>query len=153
MNDYRILQKKDGQQWTEHGSIYAANFKEAKKEFAHNMTKDNWELSNNIVWLDKKEGVEVTGWYDLSGYILIGQATPNGDSINYKDSEMELLCSEKDILKGFSIWSEDVYTWKLQNIYNALIDNEQHESVYADSKEEAIEELKEDYSTDKVLIL
>ena len=119
---YPIFKKRDGQSFNEVGTIYAASFNEAKKEFALNMTKDNWNKSNNIVWLDKEaDGVDVTGWYDLD-LSWFGFTHPdNGDDTegdpiysSDKGAIMELFCSEEAINEGFDIWIEDVYTWELR---------------------------------------
>lgn len=120
MKNYPIYKKRDGQDWKEVSSIYASSFAEAKKEFAQNMTKENWEKSNNIVWLTKKEdGVKETGWYDLDAS-MFGFTHPEngdeteGDPIFGEGAIMELFCSEKAILKGFDYWNEDVYSWELR---------------------------------------
>lgn len=119
---YPIFKKRDGQHFKEVGSIYATSFAEAKKEFAQNMTKDNWEKSNGIVWLDKEtDGVDVTGWYDLD-CSLFGYTHPdNGDNTegepiysSDRGAIMELFCSEEAINEGFDSWYEDVYTWELR---------------------------------------
>jgi len=95
--EYPIYKKRNGQSFEYVSYIYADSFDDAKKQFAENMTKDNWEQSNNIVWLTKvDDSVEVTGWYDL----------------NYDPKE--LFCSEESIKEGFDSWSEDVYTWELR---------------------------------------
>jgi hypothetical protein len=109
---YPIFRKRDGQSFKEVGSIYATSFDEAKKEFAQNMTNDNWEKSNNIVWLTELEdGVEQTGWYDLDCCRVL--CNEDGDA-DYSISSMELFCSEDAINEGFDSWSEDVYTWELR---------------------------------------
>lgn len=119
MREYPIYKKRDGQDFKYVYYIYTNSFKSAKKQFAANMLKDNWELSNNIVWLDKKEdGVKETGWYDLDTS-MFGFTHPDNDDDTegepiYKDGIMELFCSEKDINKGFDTWYEDVYTWELR---------------------------------------
>lgn len=110
---YPIFKKRDGQHFIEVGYIYEETFDLAKKEFAQNMVKDNWNKSNNIVWLDKKEGVDVTGWYNLDSSRLITFEN-DADGIDYANSDMELFCSEDDIKEGFARWSEDVYTWELR---------------------------------------
>jgi hypothetical protein len=116
---YPIYKKRDGQSFKEVGSIYAASFEEAKKEFALNMTKDNHNLSNNIQWLDKDEdGVKVTGWYDFQGGSpLFDEET---GKYNTEESEKFLLLSEEVINDGFDSWTEDVYTWELRQpfLYN-----------------------------------
>jgi len=110
--EYPIYKKRDGQSFNYVSYIFADSFEDAKKQFALNMTKDNWEQSNNIVWLDKEnDGVEQTGWYDLDTSIL--HSNDEGE-INYSESKMELFCSEEAINEGFDSWSEDVYTWELR---------------------------------------
>jgi hypothetical protein len=111
--EYPIYKKRDGQSFNYVSYIFADSFDAAKKEFALNMTKENWEKSNNIIWLDKKEdGVKETGWYDLDGSVLSGD---DEGEVNYSASIMELLCSEEAIQEGFDGWSEDVYTWELRD--------------------------------------
>jgi len=96
---YPIYVKRDGQDWQYKTDIFSDSFENAKKEFAYNITKDNNELSNNIVWLtEENDKVKETGWYDLN------YATP------------ELFCSEKEIKEGFCYWNEDVYSWELRDI-------------------------------------
>jgi hypothetical protein len=111
--EYPIYKKRDGQSFNYASYIYADSFDAAKKEFALNMTKDNWEKSNNIVWLDKEEDkVKETGWYDLDGSDLVFLDDMEG--IDYPSSNMDLFCSEDAIKIGFDSWSEDVYTWELR---------------------------------------
>ena len=115
--EYPIYKKRDGQSFKEVSYIYADSFEAAKKEFAKNMTNDNWEKSNNIVWLDKEnDGVEQTGWYDLDAslYGFFEEGSENEGDPNYKDGMMELFCSEDAINEGFDSWSEDVYTWVIR---------------------------------------
>ena len=114
--EYPIYKKRDGQCFNYVSYIFAESFDEAKKQFAKNMTKDNWEQSNNIVWLDKEsDGVEKTGWYDLDSSVLHGNEE---GEINYSESKMELFCSEESIKEGFDSWSEDVWTWELRQCIN-----------------------------------
>ena len=115
--DYPIYKKRDGKGFKEVGSIYSISFEDAKKEFAKNMTNDNWEKSNNIVWLDKEnDGVEQAGWYDLDAslYGFFEEGTEKEGAPNYKYGMMDLICSEDAINEGFDYWSEDVYTWELR---------------------------------------
>ena len=51
MKTYNIYKKRDGQSFEFWKDIYTSNFDEAKKQFAEMMTNDNWEKSNNTVWL------------------------------------------------------------------------------------------------------
>jgi len=111
MKEYPLYKKRDGQYWKEIGYILADNYKEAKKEFARRMTDDYWEQSNNIVWLDKSDGVDVEGWYDFNGGSpLFYEETNTYDKEEAKDF---LLLSKKDIDRGFSVWTEDVYWWTI----------------------------------------
>ena len=118
MKNYNVYKKRDGQDYKLVGEIYASNFDAAKKKFASNMTDCNHSLSNDIIQLSKEEdGVDVSGWYDLSGSVLVDMENPHDkdDTItDYKNSEMELVCSNYDINEGFDYWSEDVYTWELR---------------------------------------
>lgn len=120
--EYPIFKKRDGQGYKQVSYIYADSFDAAKKEFAKNMTNDNWEKSNNIVWLDKEnDGVEQTGWYDLDCSVLHGN---DEGEINYSESKMELFCSEEAINEGFDSWNEDVYTWELREPIEESDDDE-----------------------------
>lgn len=113
MNTYNIYKKRDGQAFKLVGDIYASNFDEAKKEFALNMTKDNWNKSNDICWLDQEnDGVE-TGWYDMNASCLVYK---EDGTINEEESELEIFCLEQDINQGFDAWTEDVYTWELRDV-------------------------------------
>lgn len=110
--EYPIYQKRDGQGFKKVSYIYSDSFDAAKKEFAKNMTKDNWEKSNNIIWLDKEnDGVKHTGWYDLDCSIL---HVNDAGEIDYSESKIELFCSEDAINEGFEYWNEDVYTWEIR---------------------------------------
>lgn len=123
--EYPIYKKRDGQSFKYVSYIYAESFDDAKKQFSHDMTKGNWEQSNEIVWLDKEEdGVEQTGWYDLDSSIFGFTHPDNGDETEgdpiFKVGEgaiMELFCSEESIREGFDSWSEDTYTWELREPY------------------------------------
>ena len=95
--EYPIFKKRDGQSFKEVSYIFADSFDDAKKKFAKQMTDDNWNLSNNIQWLEEgKDDVNITGWWDF----------------NYDPKE--LFCSEDAINEGFDSWCEDVYTWELR---------------------------------------
>ncbi len=119
MESFKIYKKRDGQLFELFGDIYAYNFSEAKKQFASDMTSCNWELSNDIVWLDKDEdGVDETGWYDLNGSVIVEKEDPedpNYTVVDYSLSDMELFCSKQSIDDGFSYWVEDVYTYELRD--------------------------------------
>ena len=120
MKTYNIYKKRDGQSFKVIGDIYASNFKQAKQIFATQMTEENWSLSNNIQWLDKEEdGVNETGWYDFNAGIPA--KFEDTEKYDAKEAEDFLLISEKDVLKGFSRWNEDVYTWAIDKENN--IDN------------------------------
>jgi len=139
--EYPIYKKRDGQSYKQVSYIYADSFDAAKKEFAKNMTNDNWEKSNNIVWLDKEnDGVEQTGWYDLDGSVLQGRGE-EGEEIDYANSEMELFCSEEAINEGFTFWNEDVYTWEIRDIktFDVFQDGEFYETIEEESIEKAME--------------
>lgn len=115
MKHYTIFKKRDGQDFKAAGEIRGVkNFTEAKKQFAKQMTDDNWNLSNNIQWLDKEQdGVFETGWYDFNaGRPLYNEETEKYDAEEAADL---LMVSEEDILKGFDTWSEDVYTWAINS--------------------------------------
>lgn len=112
MKTFDIFKKRDGQSFKVVSSIFASDFQEAKKIFAKYMTNDNWEKSNNIVWLKNEETAERgSGWYDLNASIL---AEGEEGEINYAESQLELFCSEESIEAGFDSWSEDCYTWELR---------------------------------------
>lgn len=114
MKTYIIYKKRDGQFFKEESSISADNFTEACQIFAKQMTDDNWEKNNNIVWLDQlAHGVEQTGWYDLDASVLVEGG--ENDEPDYSKSDLELLVSEESIREGFSSWSEDVYTWEVRD--------------------------------------
>ena len=117
--EFPIYKKRDGQSWSYTSYIYSDTFENAKKEFAKNMTKDNFELSNNIVWLDKElDGVKETGFYDLdcSMFGFFGEDSDKEGEPNFADGIMELFCSEEAINEGFDGWSEDVHSWELRNV-------------------------------------
>ena len=120
--EYPIYKKRDGQSFEQVSYIFADSFEDAKKEFAENMTKDNHNKSNNIVWLDEKQdGVPQTGWYDLDSSICVANEE---DGIDYANSKLELFCSEESIKEGFDSWTEDVYTWELRE---SIIEEEEEE--------------------------
>ena len=114
--EYPIYKKRDGQSFEKVSYIFADSFSSAKKTFAENMTKDNWNLSNDIVWLEKSEGVAENGWYDFnsSTFGFFEEGEEKEGEPDYANGQMELLCSEKAIRDGFDTWSEDVYTWELR---------------------------------------
>ena len=115
MKTFDIYIKRDGQSFKKHNYIYAETFEEAKKIFANDMTKDNFEKSNNIVWLTKEnDGVE-TGFYDLDCSIVAFNEKTGEYDYSHKNTELEIFCLDKDIQEGFEYWNEDVYTWELRN--------------------------------------
>lgn len=118
--EYPIYKKRDGQSYVKVSYVFSDSFDDAKKQFAKQMTDDNHELSNNIVWLDKEnDNVPETGWYDLDASLFGFTHPDNGDETegepDYKNAlYLELFCSEQAINEGFDNWSEDVYTWELR---------------------------------------
>lgn len=149
MSTFKILKKRDGQDWKEVSDIYANDFESAKKQFAHNMTKDNHEKSNNIVFLSADEGAPCDGWYDFNAGTPVFDDTK--DKYVAETLEDVLFCSQADIDKGFSQWNEDVYTWKLQNNFEVVITDLDDEEIYneeisAEDEEEAIEIATELYN-------
>lgn len=113
MKTYLVYKKRDGQSFKEVSEIYAISFLEACKIFAKQMTFDNHNKSNNIIWLDKEQdGVKETGWYDFNGSL----PAFNEDTEKYDADQAEdlLMVSEEAINEGFSSWNEDVYTWQVR---------------------------------------
>lgn len=108
--EYPIYKKRDGGDWKYIDYIYAESFAEAKRQFAINMTNNNWEKSNDICWLSK-EHIDIPGWYDMNASQIVAN---ENDEPDYRASKMELFCSEKAIQKGFAYWNEDVYSWELK---------------------------------------
>ena len=142
MKTFNIYKKRDGQSFKQVSSIYADTFEEAQKEFAHNMTKDNHNQSNNIVWLDAEtDGVNVTGFYDFNG----GCATFVDETEKYDANEAAdfLFVSEEAIKAGFSSWSEDVYTWEIRETKEYLIYDE--DGLYTEEEFESLEKAEEIY--------
>jgi hypothetical protein len=152
LKHFNIYKKRDGQSFELKGNIYTDTFENAKKEFAENMTKDNWEKSNDIVWLSKEnDGVE-SGWYDMSSSAIVYN---QDGTINENESELQLFCLENDIKEGFDTWSEDVYTWEIRDcktfeIYDFagdLVDQENFSSIeeakefYPESEDFTVKEI------------
>lgn len=108
---YPIFKKRDGQSFKEVGSIYADGFIAAKKEFAKNcandMYKECWLSYFDSSDFDKK-GIEA-GFY-LNDALVYNE----NDTVNVELSNIECFLSQKAINKGFSSFSEDVYTWELR---------------------------------------
>lgn len=115
MNTYNIYKKRDGQSFKLWSEIYASSFDEAKKIFAHNMTKDNWEKSNDICWLTIEEDGVPTGFYDLGQSIVVANEETGEADYTHEDTELVVFCLEEDIKNGFDYWNEDVYTWELRD--------------------------------------
>jgi len=115
MKTFDIYIKRDGQPFKKHNYIFAETFDEAKKIFANDMTKDNFEKSNNIVWLTKEEDGVETGFYDLESSKVELNAITGENDYSHEDTKLEIFCLEKDIQEGFDYWNEDVYTWELRD--------------------------------------
>ena len=132
MNTFNIYKKRDGQSFKLVSYILADSFEQAQKEFALNMTNDNHNKSNNIVWLNSEtDGVNETGWYDLnSGSLTFNEETEKYDADEAADL---LLVSESVIKEGFSSWSEDVYTWEIRDFqdYTEIYDMDDFEKEKA----------------------
>jgi len=112
MNTYNVNKKRDGQLFKHDYQIFALDFAAAKKQFASDMTKDNYEKSNDINWLSAEvDGVPVDGFYDLQASTIVG----DDESNDYKNSDMYLFCSQESIDDGFEKWNEDVWTWELED--------------------------------------
>jgi len=101
MNTYNVTKKRDGQSSKHDYQIFALDFAAAKKQFSSDMTKGNYEKSNDINWLSAEvDGVDVDGFYDMNASI---------------GSDMYLHCAQEDIDEGFEKWNEDVWTWELED--------------------------------------
>jgi len=110
MNTYNVTKKRDGQSSKHDYQIFATDFEAAKKQFSSDMTKDNYEKSNDINWLSAEgDGVPVDGFYDLQASTIVG----DDESNDYTKSEMHLVVSQEDIDDGFEKWNEDVWTWEI----------------------------------------
>lgn len=117
MNYYKVEKKRDGQNWKPFNEIYASSFEEAKKQFAKDMTQDNWNKSNNIQWVKDTEGVKKTGWYDFNAINRHSEPTVwNEETEKWENADDLLLVSEEQINEGFDFWSEDVYQWRLLDL-------------------------------------
>lgn len=149
MNYYKVEKKRDGQNWKPFNEIYASSFDEAKKQFAKDMTEDNWHKSNNIVWLNAGHGVKVSGWYDLNS----GKVVYDEETENWEATDECLLVSEEQINEGFDFWSEDVYCYRVLDIEqkNYLVRNRETgtEIEQADSYSEAIDIIQKYEAEDK----
>lgn len=149
MNYYKVEKKRGGQNWKPFNEIYASSFEEAKKQFAKDMTQDNWNKSNNIQWVKDTEGVKKTGWYDLN----IGKPIWNEETEKWENADDLLLVSEEQINEGFDFWSEDVYSWRLLDVEqkNYLVRNRETgtEIEQADSYSEAIDIIQKYEAEDK----
>lgn len=138
---YPIYKKRDGQSFKRVSHIYTDSFDDAKKMFAKQMTSDNHNKSNNIVWIDKTEGIDVPGWYDLDGSIIIYD--DKGENFDFNLSLMSLFCSESDILEGFDKWNEDVYIWEVRNILSFEI---YQDGVFFENYEgESLKDVKDNF--------
>jgi hypothetical protein len=145
MNYYKVEKKRNGQNWKPFNEIYASSFEEAKKQFAKDMTQDNWNKSNNIIWLNTGHGVKVSGWYDLNS----GKAVYDEETENWEATDDCLLVSEEQINEGFDFWSEDVYSWRvldIEKLYRLMNHDSSHEmpryEVYT------LDELNKQFETD-----
>lgn len=149
MNYYKVEKKRDGQNWKPFNEIYASSFEEAKKQFAKDMTQDNWNKSNNIEWIKDSEGVKKTGWYDFNA----GSPIWNEETEKWENADDLLLVSEEQINEGFDFWSEDVYSWRLLDVEqkNYLVRNRETgtEIEQADSYSEAIDIIQKYEAEDK----
>ena len=109
--EYPIYKKRDGQSFIRFGCIYSDGFIKSKKEFAKNCANDMYNES----WLTylsssdfDKKGIE-------SGFYVNENLVYNEDeTVNVENSYIECFLSQKSIDKGFTIFSEDVYTWELR---------------------------------------
>ena len=108
---YPIYKMRDGQSFKESGSIYADGFIDAKKQWAkivsNDLHKECWLSYLNADDFDKK-GIEA-GFY-LNDSLVWNE----NETINVELSNVECFLSQKAIDKGFSSFSEDVYTWELR---------------------------------------
>lgn len=145
MNYYKVEKKRDGQNWKPFNEIYASSFDEAKKQFAKDMTQDNWNKSNNIQWVKDTEGVKKTGWYDFN----VCNAYYNEETEKYEGADDLLLVSEEQINEGFDFWSEDVYCYRvldIEKLYRLMNHDSSHEmpryEVYT------LDELNKQFETD-----
>jgi len=93
MKNYTIFKKRNGQSFKAIGEIYALNFIEAKKQFAKQMTDDNWNKSNNVVWLTKENDGVQTGWYDFNSGCL--SYNENTEKYDPNEAKNFLMVTEK----------------------------------------------------------
>lgn len=109
--DYPIYKKRDGQSFKPFGSIYADGFINAKKQFAENCAKDLYDE----IWLTYLSDDELNNKnYDAGFYVNNSLVWNEDNTINIESSYMECFLSQKAIDKGFTSFSEDVYTWELR---------------------------------------
>ena len=111
LKHYPIYKKRDGQSFQEIGSIYENSFVKAKKEFAKRCANDLYN-DCNLTYLSSDE-FDTKGFE--SGFYYNNSLVYNEDGIvNVKESYIDCLLSQKAIYKGFTYFSEDVYTWELR---------------------------------------
>ena len=113
--EYPIYKKRDGQSYTYTGYVYADSFKDAKKQFSKNVSKDlyneTWLTFLNSEDFDQK-GFE-SGFYSNETIV-----SNENDTVNCENSYIECFLTQKAIDKGFDSWSEDVYNWELRKQNN-----------------------------------
>ena len=109
--NYPIFKKRDGQSYKEVSYIYAPGFIEAKKQFAKNCAKD----LRGECWLTYFDSSEFDKKGNESGFYLNENIVFNeNETINCELSVIDCFLSQKQINKGFTLFSEDVYTWELR---------------------------------------
>jgi hypothetical protein len=108
--NYPIYKKRDGQTFKKIGEIYQDGFIAAKKEFSKNCAND----LQNECWLTYLNDEELSKKHDAGFYVNDCLVYNEDGNVNLEHSDLECFLSQKDIDKGFTSFSEDVYTWELR---------------------------------------
>ena len=106
MKEYPIYKKRDGQSFKYESCIYSDSFKNAKKEFAKNISKS----LQNECWLTYLNEDDIKN----PGFYVNDSLEWNNECININESHLECFLTQKNIDNGFDSFNEDVYTWELR---------------------------------------
>ena len=92
--------------------ILADTFENAKKTFALQMTENLPIETNDLTFLDKSNGIEISGWYKI---ISTQEFFPILDNkLQYKEDEVELVHTLETINAGVDKWRDNKYAWEIR---------------------------------------
>lgn len=110
MKNFSVLKKRDGQNFKEAGTIFAADLDAAKKEFSENCRKDLEKNDSAIYLRNEEEGKKAGIDFEGAGYYSTSAGM------------WSLPLLDSDVIDSYN---EDVYTWKVEEVAEEVEETEE----------------------------